>query len=196
MTERLVVVLDAIDKANSADPETVPDSNGLPMPAALLYGRRMSQALASLSPGASEELAIACRAQHLERWLLPRQSYPQTKEGYYAWRNEQKRRHAERVSAIMAETGYEETACSRVASLIRKEGIKRDTEAQTLEDAACLVFLEHHAAAFAATRDEAQIVDILRKTWRKMSDTGHAAALRLPLHRQVRALVERAQGLR
>lgn len=181
MTNRSDALYRMIDEANGRDP-TVEDGDGDgPAPAALLYGRRMSSALMSLEPDASEALRIACRAQHLERWLLPRSDYPQTKAGYHAWRNEQKKRHAERVSDMMRAVGYSELERARVASLVRKEGIKRDGEAQTLEDAACLVFLRHHAAGFASGRDEAQVVDILAKTWRKMSARGREAALTLPL---------------
>ena len=152
----------------------------------------MSECLQSFDADASEELRIACRAQHLERWLLPRADYPQTKAGYFAWRNEQKKRHAERVSELMERAGYDSAACERVATLVRKEGIKRDAESQTLEDIACLVFLQNHAVEFADGRDEEQIIDILRKTLRKMSAKGRDAALDQPLHPGLRAAIDAA----
>ena len=189
MIYRLSDIFALIDEANGRDPEMAGDEQ---IPAALLYGQRMSDALDGFLPDAGEELRIACRAQHLERWLLPRSDYPMTRPGYHAWRNEQKRRHADRVSELMAQAGYDETARARVASLVRKEGIKRDAEAQTLEDIACLVFLEHYAAAFAAGHDEAKVIDILRKTWRKMSAQGHDAALKLPLDASIKAAVGKA----
>lgn len=192
MTERLAAVIGLIDDANGRDPDLAENGNGKPVPAALLYGQHMSAALEALDTEASEFLRIACRAQHLERWLLPRSTFPQTKAGYHAWRNEQKKRHAERVSELMAATGYDEVERQRVASLVRKEGIKRDAEAQTLEDAACLVFLQYHAEAFAAGREQDQIIDILRKTWQKMSARGHEAALALPLTQPIRAAIAMA----
>ncbi len=67
-----------------------------------------------------------------------------------------------------------------------------DPETQTLEDAACLVFLETELAEFSARHDEAKIVDILRKTWRKMSANAREAALGLDLPAPLKALVAKA----
>ncbi|HMQ57546.1 MAG TPA: DUF4202 domain-containing protein [Rhizobiaceae bacterium] len=193
MDERARQVIAMIDAANAADPQKIM-IDGSAVPAALAYGRRMSDWLARLDPEAGVELAIACRAQHLERWTLPRSAYPMTKPGYHAWRNEQKRRHAERVGAMMRDAGFDDTAIARVGALVRKEGIKRDDEAQTLEDVACLVFLQHHAAEFAAGEAEEKVIDILRKTWRKMGPRGQEAALSAQLPPGVTALVKRALG--
>jgi len=192
MAARLHAVLAAIDAANAADPSRVAREDGREAPAALAYGERMSERLARFRPDADDVLQIACRAQHLERWKLPRSDYPMDRKGYHAWRNEQKRRHAERVSAMMADAGYGEDDIARCAAIVRKEGIKRDADAQALEDVACLVFLEHHALDFAAGRDEEQLVDILAKTMSKMSTEGHAAAGALPLADGVRGLLETA----
>lgn len=180
MTARLDTVLGLIDEANSADP-TRTEAGGNTVAAELLYGQRMSAFLDQFMPEASEHLKIACRAQHLERWKLPRSDYPMTRAGYHAWRNEQKRRHGERVSELMAQAGYDEDDRARVASLVRKEGLKRDAETQTLEDVVCLVFLQYYAVDFAAGRETGQIIDIIRKTWRKMSADGQQAALALDL---------------
>lgn len=175
MPDRFQQVVALIDEANAADPHRVVDG-GSERPAELVYGERMSARLAAFDAGASEALRIAARAQHLERWKLPRSAYPMDKAGYFRWRNEQKRRHAERVAALMAQAGYEPAAGERVQSLVRKENLKRDAEAQTLEDVACLVFLEHYLADFAAGRDAEQLADIVAKTWRKMSPAAHRAA--------------------
>jgi len=69
-----------------------------------------------------------------------------------------------------------------VRSLIRKEALKADPEAQALEDVVDLVFLENYLLDFVAKHpdyDEAKFVDILRKTGRKMSARGREAALTL-----------------
>ena len=190
--DRLEAVFGLIDEANSRDPSHSTDADGRNLPAALLYGQRMSTRLQAFDAEASEELGIACRAQHLERWLLPRADYPQTKAGYFEWRNEQKKRHAERVSELKGQAGYDKAACDRVAALVRKEGIKRDPESQMLEDVACLVFLENHAVEFADGREEEQVIDILKKTLRKMSDRGRKAALDLPLHPGLRSAIDEA----
>ena len=62
-----------------------------------------------------------------------------------------------------------------------------------MEDALCLVFLEHELDAFMRKYpDEAKAVDILQKTWGKMSARGHEAALALSLGDAAKALVGRA----
>ncbi len=191
---RFETVIRLVDEANAADPTTVM-VRGEPRPAELLYGQRMSARLAVFIPAASEHLRIAARAQHLERWRLPRSAYPMGKSGYFRWRNEQKRRHGARVSELMTEAGYDRDDRARVASLVRKEQLKRNREAQALEDTACLVFMEHYMARFAATKDDADMIDIIAKTWRKMSDTGHAAALALTLPPELAALVDKGVRL-
>lgn len=191
---RFETVIRLIDEANAADPTTVM-IEGTPQPVELLYGQRMSARLAAFCPAASEHLRIAARAQHLERWKLPRSAYPMDKSGYFRWRNEQKRRHGARVSELMADAGYDHDDRARVESLVRKEQLKRDCEAQTLEDIVCLVFMEHYMAAFAATRDEADMVSIIAKTWRKMSDAGHAAALSLTFPPDLAALVDKVPDI-
>ena len=172
MTERLQKALQAIDAANAADP-TLEDGQ----PAARLYGERVTAELARLFPDGSEVFQIAARGQHVERWLLPRATYPMGKEGYFAWRREQGRRHAERVAGIMATAGFPAEACDRVGVLLRKEGIKRDAEVQALEDVICLVFLRFGFGDFAEGKYPGHVLDIVAKTARKMSAPARARVL-------------------
>jgi hypothetical protein len=174
MTDRLSVVLAAIDAANAADPAR---EDG--QPAELLYGRRMSEVLAEFAPAASVHLRIAARGQHVERWTRPRSAAPEGRAGYLRWREELKRFHAGRVAGFMAEAGWPEADRERVASLIRKEGIKRDPETQTLEDVICLVFIRWYFADFAAKHPREKVRDIVARTGRKMSPEGRRAALAL-----------------
>ena len=88
--------------------------------------------------------------------------------------------------------GYDDETIARVQSLLRKERLKRDPESQQLEDVVCLVFLEHHFVEFAERHAEEKVVDIVRKTWIKMSPAGHEAALALDLPPEARSLVETA----
>ena len=173
--ERAIALFDA---ANGADPnlETV---QGVPQPKELVYARRMTEMLERFAPDASEAVRLAVRCQHIRRWEIPRASFPRTPAGYQAWRTGLLSFHAETASAILREAGYDGAAVVRVAQLVRKEGIKRDAEAQLLEDVAALVFLEHYCADFASTHpeyDEAKLTDILRKTLRKMSSRGREVA--------------------
>lgn len=165
-------VLEAIDKANAADP-TQEDGQ----PAALIYGHRMSEELGRLFPNASEALTIAARGQHIERWIKPRKTYPEGKAGYHAWRRDLARHHAERVGGIMRDAGYPETDIEAAAKMLRKEGLKRDPEVQALEDTICFVFLKWYFAPFAAKHEDDKVLDIVRKTARKMSDGSRARVL-------------------
>jgi len=178
--DKFTEVLERIDAANAADPEIETDG-ATSHPAAFLYGRRMSAELIAFCAGASEHLRIAVRGQHIERWKLARVSYPQGREGYLTWRRDQGRFHASRVAGLMRDVGYGPEDCGRVAQIIRKEGIKRDTEVQMLEDVACLVFLRWYATGFVERRDPQQVFRIVAKTARKMSPEGRAAAARLDL---------------
>lgn len=179
-TFRLARVIEAIDRANAADPHLVA-AGKTTAPAERLYGERMSAALERLAPDAGEALMIAARGQHVERWKTPRALYPEGRAGYLKWRTDQKVFHARRLAEIMAPLGYDEAEIERVGALVRKERFKQDPEAQILEDVACLVFLDHYAAEFAEQHDDDKISDILAKTWAKMSPAGHAAALKLSL---------------
>jgi len=188
---RLEAVLEAIDAANGRDPRQVA-FEGREQAAELVYGWRMSRVLGRLYPESSEHLHIAARGQHIERWTSARDSYPLGRAGYLRWRNDLKRYHAERVGAIMTDAGYTAADTARVDSLIRKHRLKRDPEAQALEDVVCIVFLEDYFADFAAKHEDAKVIDILRKTWPKMSPHGQEAAMQLTLPAKARALVEAA----
>jgi hypothetical protein len=191
LSTRFADAVARIDLANSADPRSEPGPTG-PRPKELVYGERMSAWLARLVPEASEALQLAVRAQHVMRWHIPRSEYAAGRDGYRQWRSRLAQFHAETVSKILREAGYDDATISRVAALVRKEKYKTDAEAQTLEDVACLVFLENHFAEFAAHKDEARLVDILQKTWRKMSARGQQAALTIELPETLRKLVEKA----
>ena len=182
--EKFTEVLERIDAANAADPECQME-NGAAQPAALLYGWRMSRELVRFLPDASEHLRIAVRGQHIERWTMPRASYPEGREGYLRWRADLGRFHAGRVAGIMRESGYGEADCDRVGRIIRKEGIKRDPETQTLEDVACLVFMRWYLAGFAKGRNPEQVHRIIAKTARKMSPEGRAFAARIELPAEI-----------
>lgn len=183
--------LAAIDAANAADPRTI-EVDGSHQPYELVYGRRMTAVLNAFAPASAPPLQLAARAQHLERWAIPRSDYPMDRVGYLTWRNDQKARHAARAGEILAPLGYSEETLDRVKFLLQKKRLKKDADTQTLEDVICLVFLQYYALEFAADHEEAKVVDILRKTWGKMSEKGQAAALALNLDPAVKSLVEKA----
>lgn len=189
VSDRLKAVFEKIDATNADDPKSI-EVDGALRPYAVVYGERMSARLAKLAPEADELLQIAARAQHIRRFDIPRSDYPMDKPSYYAWRNALKVHHAEVVGKLMAEVGYSAEDIARVGQMVRKERIKADPEAQTVEDCASLVFLEHEYVEFAPKYTDEKLKDIVAKTWKKMSDAGHAQALELVPH-----LPEKLQGL-
>jgi hypothetical protein len=178
-SERFAAAIGRFDAANAEDPNRAM-VDGRERPKALLYAERLTAMLARLAPDASEALRLAARCQHLQRWKIPRSDYPMTRAGYYQWRNRLRDFHAELAGEILAEAGYDEATIARVASLIRKDALKTDSEAQALEDVVALVFLESYLADFVVEHgqyEESKLTDILTKTARKMSARGREAAL-------------------
>ncbi|MDE0449086.1 MAG: DUF4202 domain-containing protein [Spirochaetaceae bacterium] len=187
-------VLGRIDAANRADPHTE-NEGGVEHPKELLYGRRMSGWLERLRPDAAPALRIAARAQHLERWAIPRDRFPMGRTGYLRWRTTLGRHHAERTAELMRAAGFADDSIAAVAELLRKEGLARaapDSDVQALEDCACLVFLEHYLEQFAGKHPPAKVADILARTWRKMSPAARAAALTIRFRRELRVLLQAA----
>lgn len=180
--------LRAIDAVHAEDPAL--DAAG--RPAELAYAERMSEWLARLAPQASEALRLAVRCQHIRRWAIRRADYPAGRVGYLRWRKEESLAHAALAGELLAGAGYDAATIARVQSLVKKERLKQDAEAQLLEDVICLVFLDSEFAAFAPKHDEAKLVDILRKTWPKMSPRGQAEAKKLRLPAPLAGLVEKA----
>lgn len=173
--KRFEATIAAFDAANAEDPHLEEGQ-----PKELLYARRMSEMLARFAPEASEAVQLAVRAQHIQRWKIPRASYPPDRQGYLQWRSSLHKFHAETAARIMAEQGYDADTIARVRAAIGKRGIKVNAEAQLVEDVADLVFLEHYLAGFLAQHpeyDEAKWLGILRKTWQKMSPQAHAFVL-------------------
>jgi hypothetical protein len=158
----------------------------------MLYAERMTDCLENFAPDASEALRLAARCQHIKRWEIPRDTYPMDRPGYHAWRNELKKYHAEQAESILMEVGYDDTTIERVKFLLQKKQLHRDAETQTLEDIICLVFLQYYFEAFSKKYEEEKLIDIIRKTWRKMSDKGHDAALKIDFSPQSLALIKKA----
>jgi hypothetical protein len=181
--------LAAIDEANSRDPSG----------RELEYSRRMSEMLERFAPGAPESMRLAARAQHIERWKTPRQSYPAGRQGYLEWRTHMYELHADTAARLLAQAGYDDATIERVKSAVAKRRLRTDPEAQLLEDVSALVFIEHTLAAFAGQHpdyDEAKWLGILGKTWRKMSPRAREFALAggVSIPKDLVVLVKKAAG--
>jgi len=189
--ERLKQAIEKIDSANAEDPNRL-TIDGQERPLELVHAEQRTAWIQRLvGDEASEALLIAARAQHIRRWAIPRDTYPRNRVGYLQWRKALQRFHAEETVAIMELVGYEAEQINRVKDLIMKKQLKRDPEVQALEDALCLVFLEKQFSEFAK-KEADKIVDIVRKTWPKMSPQGQAFALELSLTPEDRVIIEAA----
>jgi hypothetical protein len=165
------VARDLIDAANRADPNQV-TADGREWPKELLYSERMADMLESFRPEAHEVMKLAIRAQHIERWKSPRKAYPEGRIGYLQWRKDLYKIQATRAAELMGQAGYDKSECDRAWQAVAKKNIKGNLDTQLLEDVTDLVFLEHYMLEFVGKHpeyDEEKWIDIIRKTWNKMS---------------------------
>jgi hypothetical protein len=181
----------AIDAANADDPARIV-VRGQERPKELAHAELVSEWVRRLDDHPSDEMLLAARAHHLRRWTIPRTSYPAGRAGYLRWRKTLHEHHATDVAGILTDAGYDDATVGRVQDLVRKRGLGRDPEVQVLEDALCLVFLETQLADLSERFDDDKVVEILRKSAKKMSADGLAAAQGLDLDPERRALLERA----
>ncbi|UBZ13521.1 DUF4202 domain-containing protein [Flagellimonas marinaquae] len=190
-SEKLLEAFKLFDDANAQDPNKE-SFEGKLYPKELLYAQRMTDILNEFEPDASEALQLTARCQHICRWEIPRESYEMNRVGYLKWRQQLKKFHAEKASNILKKVGYDEDIIDRVSFLLLKKQLKKDEETQTLEDVICLVFLKYYYEPFLIKHDDDKIISILQKTWRKMSEKGHKAALDLPFSERGMELVSKA----
>ncbi|PNH04834.1 hypothetical protein TSOC_009026 [Tetrabaena socialis] len=170
--------------------------DGQQVPYELAYSRWLSGWVLALCADAGreagEELRITARGQHVERWKVPRASYPEGRVAYLQWREDLKKQHAATTTRLMAAAGYGTDSCKyggrRAVGVVGclMQGVQVFLERQFDE------FLLKLGAGGDEAAAEAKMVDILQKSWRKMGELGRAAALRMPMGAREAALVGRA----
>ncbi len=168
-----------IDAANSEDPNQE-TADGKDWPKELLYSHRMSDMLERYTPEADDAMKLAIRAQHIQRWKSPRDAYPKNRIGYLQWRKDLYKIQAQTAADLLVQAGYGDDVISRVRQAVAKQKIKENPDTQMLEDVTDLVFIEHYLEAFVDRHpeyDEEKWLDIIRKTWKKMSDRAQQFAL-------------------
>ena len=173
---RLAEAVERFEAVHREDPRRLA-VDGATLPWSVLYHRRLAHWVAHFDPGASVPLRLAAACQHIRRWQIPRGDYGAGRREYRRWRSDLGKMHAEIARGVLADVGFEEATIQRVEALLRKIGLGRDPEVQLFEDAICMVFFELEYQDLAARHGDAKMVDILRRTWAKMSDEGHRAAL-------------------
>jgi Domain of unknown function (DUF4202) len=181
------------DEENGRDPNLVVVGE-VAQPQELLYAERLTDWVLRLNPEASEELLLAARSQHICRWTIPRHTYEMTRPGYLRWRSDLKQFHAAKSAEILREVGYDPETIAQVRELNLKKNLGRDPDCQTLEDALCLVTLQYQLADLVAKTERGKMIEILRKTWKKMSPLGHEHALTLSFSEREKGLIQEAVG--
>lgn len=190
-SEKLLEAFRLFDEANSKDPNSKV-IDGKTYPKEVLYSSRMTDTLNNFEPKASEALKLTARCQHICRWEIPRESYEMNRAGYLRWRQELKKFHAQKAKEILTAINYDETTIAQVEFLLLKKQLKKNHETQILEDVICMVFLKYYFESFAEKHSDEKVIDILKKTWRKMSKKGQQAALQLSFSEKSGDLVQKA----
>lgn len=190
-SEKLLEAFHLFDEANAKDPN-IETYNGKTYPKELLYAIRMTDVLGEFTPNASEALKLAARCQHICRWEIPRSNYETNRSGYLKWRQDLKKFHAQKASEILRQVGYVQDTIDEVEFLLLKKQLKKSKGTQTLEDIICLVFLNYYFEPFMQKHPEDKVVDIVQKTWRKMSLEGQKSALELSLPENAKELITKA----
>ena len=168
-----------MDAANGEDPN-IEMADAKEWPKELLYSHRMSDMLERFRPSTDYVMKLAIRGQHIQRWKSPREDYPMDRTGYLQWRADLYKFHGNTVAGLMAEAGFDDEALTRVKVAIGKRQLKSNDDTKLLEDVAGLVFIEHYMQAFADKHpeySEEKWIDIIQKTWKKMTLEAHDFAL-------------------
>ncbi len=188
---RFLATVVAFDALNAADPNTV-EVSGEAQPKELHDALAMTRWVETLYPDANEAVHLAARCQHLCRWESPRSLYPEGRAGYHKWRTDLKQFHADKSTVVMQENGYDAAMIETVRAINLKKYLKSNPNVQMVEDALCLVFLETQFEGYVDKWEDDKIIRILRKTWTKMSEPAHQAALNLDLSDRALDLIQRA----
>lgn len=188
---RLEKAFKLFDDYNKQDPHIL-SWNGQQFPAEYFYALQLHEWVKKLEPAAGEALLLASRSQHIGRWKIPRESYPMNKAGYLNWRMTLAKFHADTTASLMKEAGYEEEMIAEVQHIILKKNLKSDHAVQVMENALCLVFLEFQYHDFIINHDDEKVIRIIQKSWRKMTEPGRAAALKLDFDARAKSLMLQA----
>lgn len=164
------------DSYNRQSPIHISNS-GQDYPIEYFYAIKLHEWIKQLRPEATEALLLASRCQHIGRWEIPRDSYPEGRIGYLTWRSDLSKFHAQKAEEILRSIDYDDVTIKRVKEIVQKKAIKKDDEVQTMEDALCLLFLQYQYDELIAKQSEEKMIAILEKTLSKMSGQGTQMAL-------------------
>lgn len=168
------------DKYNRQDPRSLV-WQGVTYPQEYFFAIKLYEWVLKLDPDANEELLLASRCQHIGRWEMPRDSYPDGRDAYLQWRKDLAQHHAAIAAKLMVQAGYANEVTDRVQQILLKKRIKADSDVQTMENALCLVFLQYQYQDFSLkyASEPEKLVNILYRSLLKMDTHGHHFALQL-----------------
>lgn len=189
--ERIALAHARMNAQNQADPNSVETPSG-PQPRELWMAERLEHWVRQVQTPPSTPLLLAARCQHIMRWRVPRSDYDQGRVGYLKWRKDLAKMHADVATGILRQVGFDEATVQAVREINLKQNLKQSPDVQAMEDALCLCFLEQEYTDFAQKHEDDKVVEIVEKTWRKMSPVGQKLALTLPLSGRPAQLVRRA----
>lgn len=190
---RFQKAIEAFDRANAEDPHRIVTNEASgPAPRELVQARRLSAWVLALAPNASEALLLAARCQHIRRWQIPREAHPAGRVGYLQWRTRLARFHADTAAQLLQSVGYEQEFIDAVRRINLKQNLRTNADSQTMEDALCLSFLEHELDEFSAKYPSEKVLEVVQKTWRKMSEQARERALRLTFSAASSSVIQRA----
>ena len=179
------------DAYNATDPNTE-EFEGKTYPKEVLYAERMTKKLNDYAPGAPEYMQLAVRCQHIGRWEIARNSYPMDRPGYLMWRSQLKLHHTRIAEPILKDCGYDEETINKVKALLLKKQLHQNPDTQLIEDVICLVFVEFYLDDFIKKHSEEKMIDILKKTLKKISPRGIEEALKISMTEDVKDLILKA----
>lgn len=179
------------DEIQKQDPRMV-SLSGHDHPREYLHSLKMRDWLEKLRPDAPDALRLAARANALKRWEIPRDAYPRTTTGYHQWRRALRAHHAKIAAEILTKEGAGADLVAAVTDLILMKKFPADPNAQTLEDADCLTFLETKFHDYIPQWDEAKTIRILKGTISKMSPRAVELAKTLALSPDALRLINKA----
>jgi hypothetical protein len=188
---RVLAAIQAFDRANAEDPNHLV-VDGEERPKELVHAERLAAWVDLLDANASEPLRLAARCQHICRWKTPRTEYPEGRKGYIQWRTGLQKFHAQTAAEILQEVGFDEAMIQRVQRINMKKGLGKEHDTQVMEDALCLSFLAHEFDEFMTKHSDEKLIDIVAKTWRKMSTPAKDEALQLKYSERAATLIKAA----
>jgi hypothetical protein len=191
LEEKIRLAHEAFDQMNARDPNCI-EVNGTSQPRELALARWLSDWVTRIAPNPSVALRLAARCQHLMRFSFPRTAYPEGRVGYLKWRKDLSKRHADLATRVLFELGFDQEVIELVRKINMKQELRADAECQAMEDALCLSFLEHEYSAFCSKHADEKVIEIVQKTWGKMSEAGHQLALTIQLEGRAKDLIQQA----